>query len=160
MNTFTVNLLNFQNTINNKELEKAEKENKEEFSDKSFEEETIPDEDFDKNKKIRSKFLSYPNVEDKGPNINLKINFKRYSNQKEKEFFYEKIKRKKKTELCKNYELYHDCYFKDECSFAHGIDELRENIAFPSYKTKLCKSFQENKVCNFGIRCNYRHFIK
>ena len=132
-------------------------------SDKSYdeyEEETIPDEDFIKFRKRNHKLLSCPNVEQKGPNINLKINHKRYSNQKEKEFFYEKIKRKKKTELCKNYELYHDCYFKDECSFAHGIDELRENIILPSYKTKICKSFAENKVCNFGIRCSYRHNIK
>ena len=160
MNTFTVALLNLQNNINNNELEKIKSENIDDFSDKSFDEETIPDEDFNQTKKIRNKLMSCPNVEKKGPNINLKINYKRYSNQKEKEFFYEKIKRKKKTELCKNYELYHDCYFRDECSFAHGIDELRENMLVPKYKTKICKSFQENKVCNFGIRCTYRHFIK
>ena len=160
MNTFTVALLNLQSNIRNNESEKIKTEKIDDFSDKSFDEETIPDEDFNKTKKIRSKLMSCPNVEKRGPNINLKINCKRYSNQKEKEFFYEKIKRKKKTELCKNYELYHDCYFKDECSFAHGIDELRDNIIFPSYKTKICKCFQENKVCNFGIRCTYRHFIK
>ena len=153
-------MLNLQNNINNNELEKIKSENIDDFSDKSFDEETIPDEDFNQTKKIRNKLMSCPNVEKKGPNINLKINYKRYSNQKEKEFFYEKIKRKKKTELCKNYELYHDCYFRDECSFAHGIDELRENMLVPKYKTKICKSFQENKVCNFGIRCTYRHFIK
>ena len=77
-----------------------------------------------------------------------------------KEMFFEKIKRKKKTELCKNYELYKDCYYGDNCSFAHGIDELRENALLPSYKTKLCKSFEENNVCNFGIRCSYQHKIK
>ena len=72
---------------------------------------------------------SFPNVlsPHRGPNINLKIFHKRYSNQKEKEMFFEKIKRKKKTELCKNYELYKDCFYGDHCSFAHGIDELREN---------------------------------
>ena len=160
MNTFTVALLSLQNSMRIKEPESSNYENIDDFSDKSFEEETIPDEDFDKTKKKRSKLMSCPNVEKRGPNINLKINYKRYSNQKEKEFFFEKIKRKKKTELCKNYELYHDCYYKNECSFAHGIEELRENIIFPSYKTKICKSFQENKVCNFGIRCTYRHFIK
>ena len=160
MNTFTVALLSFQNTIYDNEEEKFKNEKNDEFSDKSFEEETIPDEDFDKTKKKRSKLNSCPNVEQKGPNINLKINHKRYSNQKEKEFFFEKIKRKKKTELCKNYELYHDCYYKDECCFAHGIEELRDNINFPSYKTKLYKSFHKNKFCNFGIRCNYRHTIK
>ena len=105
---------------------------------------------------------SFPNVlsPHRGPNINLKIFHKRYSNQKEKEMFFEKIKRKKKTELCKNYELYKDCYYGDNCSFAHGIDELRENALLPSYKTKLCKSFEENNVCNFGIRCSYQHKIK
>ena len=160
MNTFTVALLSLANNLNINESEKIKSENMDDFSDKSFDEETIPDEDFNKSKRRRSKFMSFHNVEQKGPNINLKINHKRYSNQKEKEFFLAKIKRKKKTELCKNYELYHDCYYKNECSFAHGLEELRENINFPSYKTKLCKSFQENKVCNFGIRCTYRHHIK
>ena len=160
MNTFTVALISLQNTLDNKKLEDLKNENNDDCSDKSLDEETIPDEDFDKTKKKRSKLMSCPNVEQRGPNINLKIYHKRYSNQKEKEFFFEKIKRKKKTELCKNYELYHDCYYKDECCFAHGIEELRENIIFPSYKTKLCKSFQENKVCNFGVRCTYRHYIK
>ena len=133
------------------------------LSDKSFDEETIPDEDFNiSNNKRRSKLLSCPNVDNNniGPNINLKVEHKRYSNQKEKEFFFEKIKRKKKTELCKNYELYHDCYYKNNCCFAHGIDELRDDIIQPSYKTRLCKSFIENKVCNFGMRCSYKHTIK
>ena len=133
------------------------------FSEGSIEEETIPDEDFlNFNNKNRNKMMSCPNVENNniGPNINLKIEHKRYSNQKEKEFFYQKIKRKKKTELCKNYEFYHDCFYKNKCSFAHGKEELREEIVQPSYKTKSCKSFIENKVCNFGIRCSYRHNIK
>ena len=133
------------------------------LSDKSFDEETIPDEDFNiSNNKRRSKLLSCPNVDNNniGPNINLKVEHKRYSNQKEKEFFFEKIKRKKKTELCKNYELYHDCYYKNNCCFAHGIDELRDDVIQPSYKTRLCKSFIENKVCNFGMRCSYKHTIK
>ena len=143
-----------ENKSNKKEIEEDN------FSDKSFDEETIPDEEFNKNKKCRDKILSCPIVEQKGPNINLKIQQKRYSNQKEKEFFFTKIKTKRKTELCKNYELYHDCYYKEECCFAHGVDELRENICSSSYKTKMCKSFEKNYVCNFGIRCSYRHNIK
>jgi hypothetical protein len=135
--------------------------NEDQLSNRSYDEETIPDEDFIKhNIKKRTKLMSCPNVEQKGPNINLKINHKRYSNQKEKEFFFEKIKRKKKTELCKNYELYHDCYYGDSCCFAHGIEELRDTILIPSYKTKICKNFVENKTCNFGIRCSYHHKIK
>ena len=144
--------------INPEDLKKI---NEDQLSTRSYDEETIPDEDFFKEIiKTRTKLLSCPNVEQKGPNINLKINRKRYSNQKEKEFFFEKIKRKKKTELCKNYEFYHDCYYGDNCCFAHGIEELRDNILLPSYKTKMCKSFIENKTCNFGIRCSYKHQIK
>ena len=154
--------LNFMGNNNNKINEEIQKNfNEDNLSNKSFDDETIPDEDFNKeSNKKRSKLNSCPNVEHKGPNINLKIEHKRFSNQKEKEFFFEKIKRKKKTELCKNYELYHDCYYGNNCCFAHGIDELRNNIFQPSYKTKLCKSFIENKTCNFGIRCSYQHKIK
>ena len=153
--------LNFMNN-SNKIKEESQKNINEVLSpNQSFDDDTLPDEDFDKNnKKIFLKLTSCPNIEHKGPNINLKINRKRYSNQKEKEFFLEKIKRKKKTELCKNFELYHDCYYGDSCCFAHGFDELRNNNLLPSYKTKLCKSFVENKICNFGIRCSYQHKIK
>ncbi len=141
--------------------EDPKKNNEDQLSTRSYDEETIPDEDFIKeNIKTRTKLMSCPNVGQKGPNINLKIYHKRYSNQKEKEFFLEKIKRKKKTELCKNYELYHDCYYGDNCCFAHGIEELRDTILVPSYKTKICKNFLEDKVCNFGIRCSYHHIIK
>ena len=54
----------------------------------------------------------------------------------------------------------HDCYYKDECCFAHGIEELRDDSSFSSYKTKICKNFQEDSVCFFGIRCSYKHVIK
>ena len=152
------------NFLGNKNIleEDAKKNNDNEIlSNQSFDDETIPDEDFNKNNQLkRLKLNSCPNVEHKGPNINLKIEHKRYSNQKEKELFFEKIKKKKKTELCKNYELYHDCYYGNNCSFAHGLDELRDNIIIPKYKTKLCKNFIENKTCNFGIRCSYQHKIK
>ena len=153
---------NFLDTKNQQLFPKKEPEQEDNISTTSIEDDTIPDEDFDKNQKHRNKINSYPNVlsEHRGPNINLKIAHKRYSNQKEKEMFFEKIKRKKKTELCKNYELYKDCYYGDNCSFAHGIEELRENVILPSYKTKLCKSFVENGTCNFGIRCSYQHKIK
>ena len=164
MNSFVASLLNIKGNLVNNEFNNLNKiiyENQDEVdSDKSYDEETLPDEDFNRYTKKREKIMSCPNVEKTGPNINLKINIKRYSNQKEKEFFFDKIKRKKKTELCKNYELYHDCYYKDECSFAHGIEELRENVILPCYKTKMCKSFMNNKICNFGKRCSYRHSIK
>ena len=153
---------NFVNYNIDTELDSANKINEENLSNLSFDEETIPDEDFNKKNKKRDKLNSCPNVnlEHKGPNINLKITHKRYSNQKEKELFFEKIKKKKKTELCKNYEFYHDCYYGDNCCFEHGLDELKNNVPLPSYKTKLCKSFTENGICNFGSRCSYKHQIK
>ena len=150
-----------QNSIKQEEQFNNKKEiNEDDISDTSIDEETIPDEDF--RFKKRHKIISCPNVDNsqEGVNINLKINHKRYSNQKEKEFFFEKIKRKKKTELCKNYELYHACFYKNDCCFAHGIEELRDNYVLPSYKTKRCKSFIDNKICNFGKRCSYKHTIK
>jgi hypothetical protein len=153
--------LNIYNNIIINDEESTKKFNEDILSNKSFDEDTIPDEDFNETNNIkRTKLKSCPNVENKGPNINLKINYKRYSNQKEKELFFEKIKKKKKTELCKNYEFYHDCYYGENCCFAHGVDELRDNILSPNYKTKMCKSFIDNKYCSFGIRCSYLHKIK
>ena len=159
MNAIALNVLENQSPLTTPK--KQDKDLDEVLSNTSIEDDTVPDEDFTRDNKQRNKKNSYPNItEHRGPNINLKIYHKRYSNQREKEMFFAKIKQKKKTELCKNYELYKDCYYGDHCSFAHGIDELRENVIMPSYKTKLCKSFVENSICNFGIRCSYLHKIK
>ena len=162
MKKIAINILDSSSFQSSQSLPKKDEiDQNDTLSNKSIEDDTVPDEDFFLNQKKRTKLKSLPNVlQHRGPNINLKIAHKRYSNQKEKEMFYEKIKRKKKTELCKNYEMYKDCYYGDHCSFAHGIDELRENVIMPSYKTKLCKSFVENSICNFGIRCSYLHKIK
>jgi hypothetical protein len=94
-----------------------------------------------------------------GPNVNLKIPKKSQHTLQEKEYFKKKIKITKKTELCKNWELYQSCYFKDNCSFAHGENELRvkNNSNNNKFKTKMCKAFAEKKWCQFGNRCQYRH---
>ena len=63
--------------------------------------------------------------------------------------------------MCKNWELYHNCFYGNECSFAHGIDELRRyNSPSAGCKNRLCKTFSEKGFCLFGKRCNYRHVIK
>ena len=36
--------------------------------------------------------------------------------------------------------------FKNECSFAHGIDELRTDTPVSGSKNRLCKSFQEKDI--------------
>lgn len=64
-------------------------------------------------------------------------------------------------QLCKNWELYSDCYFRKTCSFAHGEKELRiNNESMPKYKTKICKMFREKSYCSFGNRCIYQHIIR
>lgn len=136
------------------------------FESRDSEEETIPDEDYNlisrKKKEINSWHVGISNRPKltEGPNINLKYFKKKYDTEEEKHFITKKIRTKKKTELCKNWEIYHDCYFKNECSFAHGIDELRTDTLVSGSKNRLCKSFQEKGYCLFGKRCNYRHVIK
>ena len=132
----------------------------------SEEEETIPDEDYNlisrEKRAVNSWYVgqsNYPRFKD-GPNINLKYFKKKYVTDEEKHYITKKIRSKKKTELCKNWEIYHDCYFKNECSYAHGLDELRTDTPVSGSKNRLCKSFQEKGFCLFGKRCNYRHVIK
>jgi hypothetical protein len=137
------------------------------FESRDSEAETIPDEDYNnllgRNKKeVNSWHVGVSNRPklNEGPNINLKYFKKKYDTEEEKHFITKKIRTKKKTELCKNWELYNDCYFKDECSFAHGIEELRTSNNLCGYKTKICKSFTEKSYCSFGQRCTYKHIIK
>ena len=86
MDIISLNIFGNNNKINDEDQKNL---NEDLLSKKSYDDDTVPDEDFNKtNNKKRSKLNSYPNVEHKGPNINLKINHKRYSNQKEKEFFF------------------------------------------------------------------------
>lgn len=134
------------------------------FEDRESEAETLADENFSllsEERKVKSNSWHVPGEAEHGPNINLKYFKKKYCTEEEKHFMTAKIKSKKKTELCKNWEIYHDCYFKHECSFAHGIEELRINM-LPSGGSKNvpCKTFKEKGYCLFGKRCNYRHVIK
>ena len=129
--------------------------------------ETMPEEDYNRilgeiNKgQTRSTKENSSFDEQIGPNVNLKYFKKRWSTEEEKLYLLKKIKAKKKTELCKNWEVCHQCYFGSGCSFAHGKEELRqqeENLS--PYKVKFCKSFSEKGYCNFGLRCGYRHIFK
>jgi hypothetical protein len=92
-----------------------------------------------------------------GPNVNIKQPKKSFNSKEEREFFRNLISNKQKTELCKNWILYNDCYFKETCSFAHGEKDLRIPNAPINYKTKLCKAFNEKFFCNYGNRCHYSH---
>jgi len=129
------------------------------------EDETLADEDYksilsSQKKKVGTSYVgsNYTNLSE-GPNINLKYFKKKYDTEEEKHFITKKIRTKKKTELCKNWEIYHDCFYKNECSFAHGLEDLRTDINISGSKNRLCTSFQEKGYCLFGKRCNYRHII-
>jgi hypothetical protein len=135
------------------------------FEKLDSEAETIPDEDYNLYYKQKKELNSWHVASNRpklaeGPNINLKYFKKKYDTEEAKHFITKKIRNKKKTELCKNWEIYHDCYFKNECSFAHGLDELRNDTTVSGSKNRLCKSFHEKGVCLFGKRCNYRHVFK
>lgn len=65
---------------------------------------------------------------------------------------------KKKTELCKTYELGFECMYGNKCSFAHGREELCAKVLVPAnYKTVKCKQFFETGYCRFGARCQFLH---
>lgn len=101
---------------------------------------------------------------DIGPNVNIKLPKNLNRSEEQKEFFKRKINKTKKTELCKNWEIFNDCYYKDKCSFAHGENELRNKTFFKNeknnkYKTKPCRTFLEKTYCPFGNRCQYTHVV-
>lgn len=66
-------------------------------------------------------------------------------------------KTKWKTELCHYWEMYGDCKYGNNCSFAHGEDELKRRKLSLNYKTKLCKNFYDQGYCPYGSRCQFLH---
>ena len=136
------------------------------LENKDSEAETNPDEDYNILNSFKNQLNIFsPNKQEdskikEGPNINLKCFKKTYDTDEEKIYITKKIRTKKKTELCKNWEFFHDCFFKNECSFAHGKEELRFDSHISGSKNKLCKTFQEKGYCIFGKRCNFRHIVK
>ena len=136
------------------------------LENKDSEAETNPDEDYNILNSFKNQLNIFsPNKQEdskikEGPNINLKCFKKTYDTDEEKIYITKKIRTKKKTELCKNWEFFHDCFFKNECSFAHGMEELRFDSHISGSKNKLCKTFQEKGYCIFGKRCNFRHIVK
>eukprot|EP01016_Furgasonia_blochmanni_P026666 TRINITY_DN2827_c0_g1_i1.p1 TRINITY_DN2827_c0_g1~~TRINITY_DN2827_c0_g1_i1.p1 ORF type:complete len:252 (+),score=43.08 TRINITY_DN2827_c0_g1_i1:3-758(+) len=65
---------------------------------------------------------------------------------------------KKKTELCKTYDLGLSCKYGDKCSFAHGVKELKAKLHIPiNYKTSRCKQYHEEAYCKYGPRCQFLH---
>ncbi len=94
------------------------------------------------------------------PNVNIKLPKKTFNSKEDREFFKNLIVHKQKTELCKNWILYNDCYFKETCSFGHGEKDLRTTITPINYKTKICKAFFEKFFCSYGNRCHFSHQVR
>lgn len=113
-----------------------------------------------KSENLQGNVLSILEKIGNGPNVNIKLPKKTFNSKEEREFFKNLIVNKQKTELCKNWVLYNDCYYKDTCSFAHGEHELRRTSTPVNYKTKICKAFAEKFFCRYGNRCHYSHNIR
>jgi len=65
---------------------------------------------------------------------------------------------KKKTELCRTFQLGMGCPYGAKCSFAHGVHEIRQKVLIPTnYKTSLCQQFYTKGYCNYGPRCQFQH---
>ena len=78
-------------------------------------------------------------------------------NEKEKLEEFNNFRTKWKTEICRNWEMYGECKYGNNCSFAHGDSELKQRKISFNYKTKPCKQFFELGYCSYGIRCQFSH---
>ena len=65
-----------------------------------------------------------PKKEEPLPMATLKKPKKHFKNKADRERFVRSYQIKYKTEMCKNWELFGSCKFKNNCSFAHGEHEL------------------------------------
>jgi len=90
----------------------------------------------------------------------VRSHHKKFNNREDKDKYIESYKKKKKTELCKNYERTGKCKFGRDCAFAHGEHELVIKNHVPgNYKTKMCKQFHEEGYCSYGNRCQFLHLV-
>ena len=70
---------------------------------------------------------------------------------------FNNYREKWKTEICRNWEMYGECKYGDNCAFAHGDSELKQRKLTFNYKTKPCKQFFELGYCSYGSRCQFSH---
>ena len=85
---------------------------------------------------------------------------KQFNNAEERFQFRQQYESKKKTELCRNFEMYGSCKFGDTCSYAHGAHQLQKKTHLPSnFMTKLCTQFHRDGTCQYGERCQFLHSV-
>ena len=77
-------------------------------------------------------------------------------NKEEEEKKEKENKTKYRTELCKYYEINGKCKFGENCIFAHGKNNLRENLLKKSgYKKKPCVNFFDKVFVCMEIDVNF-----
>ena len=103
---------------------------------------------------------------------NINVYDKKYKNKFEEDYFENPNKeeeeqkevenqKKYRTELCKYYEINGRCKFGENCIFAHGKNNLRENLCKKSgYKKRPCVNFFDKGFCMYGNRCQFSHDLK
>ncbi|KAI8070012.1 hypothetical protein BC940DRAFT_296725 [Gongronella butleri] len=84
-----------------------------------------------------------------------------------------------KTRLCERFETDGECPYGSRCTFAHGIQELREFVPLAGqahhhhhahdnvkektrdehalHKTRLCERFMKDGFCQYGPKCHFAH---
>lgn len=66
-----------------------------------------------------------------------------------------------KSALCIHFAKHSSCHMGDNCTFAHGKDDLvnisRPDSNDPKYKTKLCLRFAQDNFCPSGDYCVFAH---
>ncbi|KAL7075779.1 hypothetical protein ACQ4LE_005371 [Meloidogyne hapla] len=65
-----------------------------------------------------------------------------------------------KTAMCQAWLQGRSCAFADQCSFAHGEEELQPlpaNRPNPKFKTRICENYTTTGICPFGNRCFFIH---
>ncbi|KAK3284194.1 hypothetical protein CYMTET_8144 [Cymbomonas tetramitiformis] len=63
-----------------------------------------------------------------------------------------------KTELCHSWVRQGSCKYGDNCTFAHGEHEIKNNVkAKMNHKTKLCSNWLRDGSCAYGDRCGFAH---
>ena len=97
------------------------------------------------------------------PKINKNFQQKKniiISNINEQNIKSNEQKLKFRTELCKMFEINGTCKFGKNCNFAHGKENIRENLFKKSgYKKRICKNFFQKGFCMYGNRCQFSHQI-
>ena len=67
---------------------------------------------------------------------------------------------KEKTEMCRH--RFKPNHNRENCSYAHSVEELRMTVVPESYKTVLCTNFwgpngERIGKCRFGDKCSFAH---